>query len=439
MKLIVAIAVILLTIPLASAQVVKVEMNPQTLLPNDVADCNLIISLPQPTYVSGISFYHPSALEIQPNSVSSVGWVQSYELPFTIKAKRSGIYTVNVIINTMNGSIKQAFVVRVESKMPEIVLDRTTFNLNEVNEVGFSISSPLQISNVIVIPMFDANPKVIYVKNGKGYFKFEPKKPEPLRFKIEFYNGRNYHEIVQTVNVEYKKSKGVLINATPEYPISLIGDVIGINVQISNLRQDNIYSVRINVSGGSFSTKSVEIPMINAGETKLVKFKWCSGSAGMKNVTINVTYLDEFDNKHSERKVVTIEVLNETTLQFSDIEIEKSLNGLTITGDVCNNGRSKIYNILISANGKTYYIDYLDPSDFDSFEITIPTNASKVLLKATWTNEIGERFEKSYEVKVSNFETGVKKSENGILPLAISLITLVAILMLVFVAWKRRR
>ena len=326
MKLIAAVVVILLTIPLASAQVVKVEMNPQTLLPNDVANCKLVVSLPQLTYVSGITFYHSSAIEIQPDSISGIGWVQSYELPFTIKAKKSGIYTVEVVVNTINGSIKQAFVVRVEGKMPEIVLDRTTFTLDEVNDVGFSISSPLEISNVIVIPMFDADPKVIYVKNGRGSFEFEPKKPEPLKFKIEFYNGENYHEVVQTVNVKYRESKGVLINATPQYPITLIGDVVTIDVQISNLRQDDIYSVRINVSDGSFSAKSVDIPVMKAGESKVVKFKWCSRSAGIKNVTIDVTYLDEFNNRYSERKTVTIKVLNETALQFSGVEIERGSN-----------------------------------------------------------------------------------------------------------------
>ena len=438
MKLIAAIVVILLTIPLASAQVVKVEMNPQTLLPNDVANCKLVVSLPQLTYVSGISFYHPSAIEIQPDSISGIGWVQSYELPFTIKAKKSGIYTVEVIVNTMNGSIKQAFVVRVEGKMPEIVLDRTTFTLDEVNDVGFSISSPLEISNVIVIPMFDANPKIIYVKNGRGSFKFEPKKPEPLKFKIEFYNGENYHEVVQTVNVKYKESKGVLINATPQYPITLIGDVVTIDVQISNLRQDDIYSVRINVSDGSFSAKSVDIPVMKAGESKVVKFKWCSRSAGIENVTIDVTYLDEFNSRYSERKTVTIRVLNETALQFSGVGIERGSNGLTVTGDICNNGRSKVYNILISANGKTYYVGYLDPSDFDSFEIVIPANVSKVQLKATWTNEIGERFEKVIVVKVSKVEE-VKKEGNEVLPLAISLITLVVILVVVVIAWKKGR
>ncbi len=439
MKLIVAMAVILLTIPLASAQVVKVDIYPSTLLPNDVADCKLTISLPQPTYVSGITFYHPSSIEIQPDSISSVGLIQSYELPFTIKAKESGTFTVEVIINTVNGSIRQAFVVRVEDRMPQIVLDRTTFTLDEVNEVGFTISSPLDISNVIVIPLFDANPKVIYVKDGTGSFKFEPKKPMPLKFKIEFYNGRNYHEVIQTINAEYRKSKGVLINVTPEYPIALIGDVIGVDVQISNLRQDPIYSVKINACDGEFSVKSMEIPIISAGDTKVVKLKWCPKSAGTENLTICVTFLDEFNNEYSERKTVNVRVLNETTLQFSGIEIERSIGGITITGDICNNGRSKAYNILISANGKTYYLDYLDPSDFDSFELVVPSNLTKIELKVAWTNEIGERFEKMVELSVPKGKIVTQEERHDILPLAIAISTLFVVLIVVVLAWKRRR
>ena len=111
---------------------------------------------------------------------------------------------------------------------------------------------------------------------------------------------------------------------------------------------------------------------------------------------------------------------------------------MTVTGDICNNGRSKVYDTSISANGKTYYVGYLDPSDFDSFEIVIPANVSKVQLKATWTNEIGERFEKVIVVKVSKVEE-VKKGGNEIFPLAISLITLVVILIVVVIAWKKGR
>ena len=438
MKLIVVTAVILLTIPLASAQVVKVEINPSTLLPNDVADCKLIVSLPQLTYVSGITFYHPSEIEVQPDSISNVGWIQSYELPFTVKAKKSGTYIVEVIVNTMNGSIRQAFVVRVESRMPKIVLDKTTFTLNEVNEVGFTVSSPLDISNVIVVLLFDANPNVIYVKEGRGSFKFEPRNPKPLKFKIEFYNGKNYHEVVQTINVEYRKSKGVLINVTPEYPIALIGDVMSIDVQISNLRQDKIYSVKINACDGEFSMRSMKIPIILAGETKVVRFKWCPKSAGVENLTIDITFLDEFNNEYSGQKTVKVEVLNETTLQFSGVEIERKVGGITITGDICNNGRSKAYNIFISANGKTYYIDYLDPSDFDSFEIVVPSNVSKIELKVAWTNEIGERFEKIVELTVPKGETMSHEERYNLLPLIVSVVTLIVVLIVVISAWKRR-
>ncbi len=438
MKLIVVTAVILLTIPLASAQVVKVEINPSTLLPNDVADCKLIVSLPQLTYVSGITFYHPSEIEVQPDSISNVGWIQSYELPFTVKAKKSGTYIVEVIVNTMNGSIRQAFVVRVESRMPKIVLDKTTFTLNEVNEVGFTVSSPLDISNVIVVPLFDANPNVIYVKEGRGNFKFEPRNPKPLKFKIEFYNGKNYHEVVQTINVEYRKSKGVLINVTPEYPIALIGDVMSIDVQISNLRQDKIYSVKINACDGEFSMRSMKIPIILAGETKVVRFKWCPKSAGVENLTIDITFLDEFNNEYSEQKTVKVEVLNKTTLQFSGVEIERKVGGITITGDICNNGRSKAYNIFISANGKTYYIDYLDPSDFDSFEIVVPSNVSKIELKVAWTNEIGERFEKIVELTVPKGKTMSHEERYDLLPLIVSVVTLIVVLIMVISAWKRR-
>jgi len=153
---------------------------------------------------------------VTPSSISGVGWLsvgQSYEFPFTIKAKESGIYTLTIYINTLNGTIKQSLTIRVVNRMLDVVLDKTILTLNEVNTIHFTITSPVNVENVVVIPLFNANPKIIYVQNGKDSFKFEPKKPQPLRFKICFYNGRNYHEVVRTVNVSYIQSKGILIQS----------------------------------------------------------------------------------------------------------------------------------------------------------------------------------------------------------------------------------
>ncbi len=432
MKYIAALLVLLLLIPVASAQVLSVEMNPKTLLPNDVADCKLVISFPQRTYVEGITFYHPPSIEVKPESVSGVGWVQSYELPFTIKAKESGIFVVDVVVNTLNGSIKQAFTVRVIGEMPRIILDRTTFYLNEVNEVGFTISTPLDISDVVVVPLFDANPNVIRVENMRGSFEFLPKKPMPLKFRIDFYNGKNYHEVVRTVAVKYEKSRGVLINATPEYSNALIGDVVKIFVRISNLRHDDVFNVRLKVSGA----KSVVIPMLRAGESKNFEFEWSADSAGKKSIEVSISYLDDFNDKYYERTFVNVNVSNETALTFSGVNVERTANGVTVSGDVCNNGRSKVYNVIVYANGKSYYIGTIDPSDFDSFEITLQ-NATTIHLKAVWTNDVGKTFEIAKDLKapILKFES---EKKGGVLPMLLAIGTLVFVLSIAFLAWRRR-
>ena len=424
----------------ASAQIVKIEMNPQILLPNDIADCKLILTPTQTTYVSGITFFTPTEIEVIPSSISGVGWLTSttsYEFPFTIKAKKSGIYTITIYINTLNGTIKQSMVVVVENKMPEIVLDKTVLTLNEVNEIGFTIVSPLSISNVVVKPLFDANPKVIYVENNKGSFKYLPKNATPLKFKITFYNGRNYHEVIRTVQVQYIESKGVLVNVTPQYPITLIGDVLPINVQIANLRGDTIYSIKVKTSA---IPKTVEIPVIKPDESKTLKFDFCPNSGGVKEVKVEVEYRDEFNNKYTLTKTVKIRVSNETTVQFSGIDV-KTEGEISLTGDVSNNGRTKVYNILITAiadgETKTYYIDSLEPSDFDSFEFTF-TNASKIILKAQWNNEIGETFEKSVVVEVPAKKIVIQETQFNIIHLVISIVVFVFIVILIVVAWRKR-
>ena len=444
MRWILALVTLIFTVQISSAQVLKVEINPQTLLPNDIADCKLTITVPQSTRISGITIFSPPEIEVSPSSISNIGLLTPntyYEFPFTIKAKESGIYTLTIYINTLNGTIKQYMVVRVESKLPEIVLDKTVLTLNEVNKVNFVISSPIKISNVIVEPLFDADPKVIYVGDLRGSFKFEPKKEEPLRFKISFYNGRNYHEIVRTVHVQYKRSKGVLINVTPKYSIALIGDVIPIDVNIANLRGDEIYSINISISGGIFSKKRVEIPIVKSGESVFTEFEFCSNSSGEKVIKVEVSYSDEFNNIYYAEKDVKIKILNETTVQLSGIELKPNLGGITLSGDVCNNGRSKIYNILVTAiaNGqtKTYYIDTLDPSDFESFDFTF-ANATSIALKVKWTNEIGETFEISKVVKAPLI---AKKNIYGTnyFPLLVSVLVLALVVAFVVVILKRRK
>ncbi len=430
MRVLIPLILLLLITP-ASAQVFSVVMKPSVLFPKDTANCKLILNLPRPLYVSEIAFYHPPSITVKPDVVSNVGYVQFYELPFVVKAERPGVYMIKAVVMTTNGSLCYVFNVDVEGHMPEIVLDRTTFVLDEVNDVTFTLNSPVTVSNVVVIPLFNANPKVIRVENGVGSFRFEPKKEMPLKFKIEFYNGRNFHEYVQTIRVEYRKSRGVLINATTAYRTVLKGDVLRITVTVSNLRQDYIYSVKVSVGN-----VSKPIPLLAPGESKTLTFRLCPMKPGIMRIPVRVKYVDGFNNVYFENSSVSVDVLNESTVQISGLTVKPSGAFVDISGDVCNNGRTRVYNVIVRANGKSYYIDYLDPSDFETFELTVP--ATKVVyLSVSWMNELGIKLEKCRIVRVPRVVN--KKKGTGFAPMAIAAITLIAVLIIIGVSLKRRK
>ena len=416
--------ILILAIFPVSAQSVSVSISPSVLFPHDVASGVLSISSSTPIRITGITFY-PSGVEIIPKSVSNVGYVTSYELPFKVIAESEGIHTVKVIVSTTNGSITQDFVVRVIGEMPKIVLDRTLLRLNEVNTVSFRISTPVQISNVVVVPLFNAEPKRIFVVNGVGSFRFEPRKPAPLKFEIEFYNGENYHSIIETVPVSYVKSKGVLINASPEYSTVLRGDVVKVSIQISNLREDDVYSLKLRAEG-NVSPKSIDIPVLKAGETRDLTLLWCPGG----RLRLELSYEDSFGYTFNTSVVVRVKVLNESVVQLSGLDVQ---NG-EISGDVCNNGRSKVYNVMVFAGNRSYYIGTIDPSDFDSFELKVPYS-HEITVKVTWSNELGQTFsiERTIEMPAP-----VKHENTGLLPMVIAIATLIFVVVVIALALRRR-
>ncbi len=446
--IIIALTLLALTVP-ASAQVIvsKIEMSPSILLPNDVADCKLTITAYTSTKINGIIFFTPSGIKIEPSSVSRIGLIpagSSYELPFTLKAEKEGIHTVYIHIYTSNGTIIQVMNVRAEDMMPEIVIQPTTLTLNEVNNVSFYISTPLQISNVIVEPLFNADPRIIHVTNNKGSFSIYPVEPQKLSFKIKFYNGRNYHEVIQTIEPNYRGSKGVLVNLSLQYPTALLKDVIPINVELTNLRQDSIYTVKITAVSdfGNFSESRKEIPVIQSMESKSTVFLYSPSKAGINEITLRVTYLDKMNNEHTITKRIQINVLNEKPLSVSNIEVEKDLKGIRITGDISNNGRSLVYNVLLSMQlgdeVKTYYLGSIDPSDFDTFEFSFPvSNATQAVLNVYWSNKIGEKIEitQTIEVPVSTVQA---EADAGWV-VYVSAIAFVAVLAIVAIAWRKSR
>ncbi|RLI75302.1 hypothetical protein DRO97_03605, partial [Archaeoglobales archaeon] len=433
----------------AQVAITNVEINPQTLLIGDVAECKLVIYNPnsQSVKISSVQFDVPSGLSIKPSFVN-VGYIakqSNYELPFYIEAKKPGRYTVEARIFAENGSITQRINVLVEDRMPKIIMN-SPIKLNEVNTVDIEITTPLEINSVTIEPLFDAEQKYIFIDqitySAKKSIKFYGKKQE-YKFKISFYNGKNYHSLIQEVQPRFVESKGLFINITLSYASVYLYDIIPITVEVSNLREDDVYEIAVstNTTKGEFSEYREKIPKLGSLESKTIVFYYLPMENGSDKIYFKITYKDEMNYAYNLSEFKTLKILNQPSLAISNVEVEME-NGITITGDVSNNGRSEALNVYVSVDfgdySKDYFVGNIDPSDFQSFSIPLLGNDSKAVIKARWTNEIGKNFEIVKEVKLNQAKS-IKPAE---FPMWISVIAVVVVGVFVAVAiynYKKRR
>lgn len=446
-KVLTIFLLILLAISSAKAQIaiVNVEMTPETLLVGDKAECKVTLYNPEmkAVKVSSIQFETPYGISVEPKFVN-VGYLAKqsrYDLIFYITAEKSGIYTVKIDVNTGNSSVTQLLNVFVEKDIPKVVLE--PIKLNEVNNAEIKILSPIKIKNVVVEPLFDSTPKYLTFKNvdfvAKAKLKFYGKK-QNYKFRISFYNGLNYHSYVQEIHPTFLQSKGLFLNVSTDSTIYLY-DVVPVKISVSNLREDTIYEVVINATShkGIFSN-DIKIDRINPLQSKFVTIYYSPLQKGLDCITLNVSYKDEVGNNYRLVFKKNVEVLNETSVSVTNLEVDVK-NEITVSGDISNNGKSEVYNVYTTAslNGvsKDYFIGSIDPSDFQSFSIPIKGNGSKVSIKVLWTNRLGKNFEitKTIEVK----RTILSKENPPIWVLAASALVVIVFVALAMYSYRKNR
>ncbi len=438
-KLIVVLLLLLLSIHLASAQGVSVsyQISPALLLPGDYAECTLTISAPATgdVVVNSVTLTG-YGVDVTPQ-ILSVGKIPaggSVSVPFSIKAKKVGRYSVVASISTQNDTIRQNIQVVVDDSFPSITLT-SSVREGEVNTLSFYVSSPVELKAVRVEALFNATPRSVYLGNvgsegAEGVLKFIPSS-STLKFRISFYNGNNYHEVVRVIEARMLKSNGIAINATLPYKTIYLGDVVDLPVEVANLRGDNILNVRVTVEGFGFSD-SAEIPKIAGGENGRVTFKFSPSESGEGNITITVRYSDEFGNTYTQAKKLSADVLESLPVSITSLNVVTEGTETRVSGDISNNGRSVVYNVYTSAICGEYQTDYfvgnIDPSDFQSFDLPIKCNKSATVT-VSWSNDVGERFEIHREIKVG--EELLPPPETSEYPILVSVIAVVVVLAIV--------
>ncbi|WP_202318774.1 COG1361 S-layer family protein [Archaeoglobus neptunius] len=441
-KLILALFVLFVTVihcTYAASVSVSYTITPEVLLPGDYADITLTLTNPTTKDVTVNSVVLKSNdLKVEPKSIYSVGTIPpggSYSLSFSVKANEKGRYNLEVDVSLENGSLTQNIQIVVDDSFPSLVITSPLYE-GEVNDLKFYVSSPVELKDVKVEALFNAVPKIAYIGTvyggAEGTFKFIPTS-DTLRFRISFYNGRNFHEVVKVVKINLLKAKDVELNVTPPYRSLFIGDSITIPVEITNLRNDEIsgLTVRAKSELGTF-TYPAEIAMLQPGESKTVDFKFSPSKSGNGNITFILTYSDQFGNVYTTKRSFSVNVVDSYAVKLTNIKVNREGLQTSVSGDVSNNGRSTVYNAYAVAKCGEYRTDYfignIDPSDFQSFDLPVKCNRS-VLITVSWSNAIGESFEIHKTVDLAEELPGEVETSN--LPLIISAIAAVAVVTVV--------
>ena len=439
MRKLIPVILFIFSLHLASAQGVSVsyQISPALLLPGDYAECTMVITNPtsKDVVVSSVTL-SGYGVEVAPNGIFSIGKLPpggSVSLSFSIKAIKVGIYNVVASISTQNGTLRQNIQVVVDDSFPSVTIT-SPLHKGEVNTLTFYISSPVELKAVRVEPLFNATPQSVYLgdvgsQGAEGTFKLLPTS-STLKFRVSFYNGNNFHQVIRSVDVRMLEARQVAINATLVYRTLYLGDVVDLPVEVANLRGDDILDVKVSVSGLGFND-SREIPKIPSGESKRIVFKFSPSKSGKGEITITTHYSDEFGNEYDQTKRITVKALDSLAVSVTNLNIAREGAETRVSGDVSNNGRSIAYNVysVLTCNGyrADYFVGNIDPSDFQSFDLPAKCNGSATLA-VSWSNEIGETFEIQKEVRIGSV---LQHVEAGEFPVVVSIAAALVVLAII--------
>ncbi|MDY0386157.1 MAG: hypothetical protein RBT65_03310 [Methanolobus sp.] len=182
------------------------------------------------------------------------------------------------------------------------------------------------------------------------------------------------------VKVDDRNVKVILSN----FPSTLMNEVSTVSVDVVNRRPNDITSVIVTpyAEGMTFSPSDYFVGSIREGNKSTATFtlNTISSEEGASAVSFSASYFNG-DNLHSsDTAIKDVKIIKQSPLMFTGIEIEKTSNKYTISGDLNNFGITDAKNVMVSIEDvedvepvqpyANYFIGTLEADDFSSFDLS---------------------------------------------------------------------
>ncbi|MDW7730958.1 MAG: hypothetical protein SCH66_00860 [Methanolobus sp.] len=243
-------------------------------------------------------------------------------------------------------------------------------------------------------------------------------------------------------------------------PSTLMNEVSSVSVEVVNRRANEVTNVIVSPEGDGmvFSPSEIFIGAIPAGNKSTATFTLNTMNSQIQtgNVSFSVSYFNG-DNFHNSGKVTReVDIIDQHSLIFTSIEMEKSGNKYTFSGDLNNFGTTDAKNVIVSIPRSDsivpvqpyakYFIGTLEADDFSSFELSAQVlsgdvSSIPVLIEFRDPNNAYISMQESIDVDGQVSFAGSSDEESGT-PFAlwaVAGIVAVSIVGVIGYSWKKRR
>ena len=240
-------------------------------------------------------------------------------------------------------------------------------------------------------------------------------------------------------------------------PSTVMNEIATITLDIVNTRANDVTSVIAKPVGDGvvFTPSEVFVGTITAGNRSTATFTLdtMGSSSGVKDVSFSASYFNG-DNLHSSAELsTTINVVEQSSLLLTAIEIEDIGTKYSITGDINNVGTTDAKNVMVSVVESddvepiqpyaNYFIGTLEADDFSSFELSARVSGDitsiPVLIEFRNTDNAYTSITERVDLG-SNSIIGSGSSE-GMSPIVMGAIVIsaIAIIGIIGYSWKKRK
>jgi len=181
-----------------------------------------------------------------------------------------------------------------------------------------------------------------------------------------------------------------------------IGKNVTLTIDITNNGYSAAKDVRIRILPNDFilsSPNEILLKELKVGETKTISFNLYSSpilQSGYYNLPIMLMYADEeYTRIFNETKYISVKVYGKPKLEIFVDEI----SGSTATLKIVNSGTGKAKNVLIKYLNNTYFIDVINPGDYDTFDVNL---VRYIEMNVSYLDDFNERFEETKIVRIES-------------------------------------